>query len=84
MTVAEFENQVWETEKIFLIIRACRTMETAPYLYQRMAKGTTTIAVWKRNRLDPLLNGLTYEIIAGDLTFPHGNTNLESVRSSYY
>lgn len=52
--------------------------------YDRMARGTTTVAEWKANRFTAVY-GPTYSCIVmnADGTEAHGNTRLSNVRATY-
>ncbi len=52
------------------------------YPHERKAKGTTTVAEWKA-RFEKIYPGYTCDLLNGDGTEAHGNTQVNSVRTSY-
>lgn len=82
VSASEFEDQFQDVEGIRIVLRVPEDTEVDPYPFKRQATGKTSLAEFKRNRLSQL-GTISYEIVAGDGSSPHGKTNLDSIRESY-
>ena len=83
ISVAEFEEKVFEKEEIVIRIRAAAYEKVADFGYDRKAAGTQTVNDWKRGRIKPLVGEYQIAVIDGDCTRPHGLTKLATIRRSY-
>jgi hypothetical protein len=60
-----------------------KTNGFAKYDFDRRAKGSMTVSDWKEKRFGTTYGGYTCRVLNSDGTEAHGNTKLESVRSTY-
>ena len=83
MTVAEFENAVWETEGIRIVIRAHWDEQVGDWPYEKAAKGNFSVAKWFRTRVERRLGDRKASVIDGYGHEPHWGQQLSRVRRSY-
>ena len=84
MKVWEFEEAVWKTERIRIVIRATASSEVGDYDYQKAAQGNRNITWFLNTRIRSRVVG-DYEVavIGGDGKQPYGGTYIQTVRDSY-
>ena len=84
VSVSTFEEQVEAIEGITIVVRAPSGTLVKPYIYDRKAAGSTTVADWIERRLNPALEGFEIKIIDGEHESPRRSTKLlETLRNSY-
>ena len=80
----EFEEMVWETERIRIVIRSGASNEVQEYPYVRAANEAWTIHRLIRDRIQPCIGENTeVVVIQGDGKQPRGMVRLYTVRNSY-
>lgn len=84
------EKRIWDIEQFDVIIRHAdgRDMRgdrtgIPMYAFERMAKSSMTVAVWKEQRFNPSYPGLDVDVLDGLGNVVAGNTLLSTVRDSY-
>lgn len=83
MTVLEFENAVWELEKVRIFIRAPSHEEVEGYNYKRKTSKNTPVTGWIHKRLHPCLRNYQVSIVDGNFEVPHGKTQMRNLRDTY-
>jgi hypothetical protein len=83
MRAWEFEDAVWATEGIRIVIRTASGTEVGDYDFDRAAIQTWRLSELMRNRIDPLLNGEGVVAIRGNGTRANGGLSLRRLRDSY-
>lgn len=83
MTVQEFENKVWQMDRVRVIVRAPAGKQVKDYKHKNAAQGNWRITEYIDKRLKPLIDDLEVMILEGDGEQPHGGSLLDSVRQSY-
>jgi hypothetical protein len=83
MTVADFEERVWETDGIRIVVRAAENMNIGDYTWTNAAPQTQSTTSWLETRIEPNTAGHEVTVIAGNGEVPHGRTLLRTLRVSY-
>jgi hypothetical protein len=84
MQVKEFENTVWETEGIRIVIRAPEDQQVNDYDKDNAAPESWTLNEWLEKRVLPCLaDGTGVAVISGDGTRQVGQSKIKKVRNSY-
>ena len=83
MTVEQFEKQVWEVERVRLVIRAPAAATVKSYGHKNAATKTWSVSEWKKKRIKAKIGNLGAVVIDGRGRIPHGRTLLSSVRAGY-
>lgn len=66
-----------------MVIRASAGAQLGNYQYSRKAAGNTSVNEWLQQRVIPVVAGHEVAVIDGTGRFPHGRTNMETLRASY-
>lgn len=83
MKVRDFEDKVWETEGIRIVIHAKDNTVIGDYEYQKAADSSWRITELGQKRIDKCLEGNTFSVIQGDGEEPNGRVILRTIRNSY-
>ena len=83
MTIQELEKQVWEQDKVRIIIRDRATSKVRKYERRNAAKENWSITGFLTNRIHPLVAEKEVVVIDGKGSVPHGRTLLKTLRESY-
>lgn len=82
-SVEEFEEEFERVEGLKIVVRASKKTQVPDYEYQRALDGGKTISALKRGRVDPILGGIEYEILSGDLEPAGGKMKINTVKKTY-
>ena len=83
MRVWEFEDAVWATEAIRIVVRASSGTEVGDYDYAYAAAQNLRLSELMRIRIHPLLNDEGVVAIRGNGTRANGHLSLRRLRDSY-
>jgi pyruvate/2-oxoglutarate dehydrogenase complex dihydrolipoamide dehydrogenase (E3) component len=83
MKVSEFEQRVWELERLRIVVRANRNEDVDDYDYKNAANENWRIGEFVKNRVAGRIDGRQVTVIQGDGKLAHGNTLLYALRESY-
>ena len=83
MRVWNFEDDVWNTEGIRIVVRTSSDVEGERYNFTKAAPETWTVSELIEKRIDDQLDGEAVVAIRGDGTRAYGNTSLRKLRESY-
>lgn len=83
MTIQELEKQVWEQDKVRIIIRDGLTTKVKEYTCKNAAQGNWRITQFVNSRIKPLVSGRDVVVVNGEGNIPHGATSLKTLRESY-
>jgi len=83
MKVRDFEDKVWETEGIRIVIHAKDNTDVEDYDYKKAADASWRITELGQKRIDKHLDGNTFSVIQGDGEEPNGRVILRTIRNSY-
>jgi hypothetical protein len=83
MKVSEFEQLVWDLERLRIVVRANRNEEIDDYDYRNAANENWRIAEFVKNRVASRVDGREVTVIQGDGKIAHGNTLLYALRETY-
>ena len=83
MKVWEFEDAVWNTEGIRIVVRTSANIEAKKYDYINAATETWSLSELIKKRINPLVDGEKVVAIRGNGTRANGNTTLRRLRESY-
>ena len=84
MTTEQFEDKVFDVDKVRIVLRTSKYKTTfEDYPYVRKAGDKTSINDWLDTRIKSLIGDCEVVVIDGSGQYPHGNTNMETVRKSY-
>ena len=83
MKVTEFEDAVWATEGVRVVIRSRSDAEVQDYDYQRGAQDTWRVSQLLENRIQPKIGKREVVVLQGDGEQPHGRVILRTLRGSY-
>ena len=82
-SVSTFEDTVWRTEKLRIVVRDRRSRRIEGYAYERAANQDWTLSKFIGKRLQPALGDREVTVVAGDGGVPNGRALLRTVRASY-
>ena len=83
MKVSEFEQKVWDLERLRIVVRANRNEEVDDYDYKNAANENWRTAEFVKNRVSGRVDDREVAVIQGDGKLAHGNTLLYALRESY-
>ncbi len=83
MNVKEFEDAVWATEGIRIVIRAGANGAFENYKYERAAPDSWSISRLLEKRIQQHASDLEVIVIQGNGEQPRGNVVLRTLRASY-
>ena len=83
MTAYEFEEAVWELDRIRIVIRADWNDEVEDYNYDYADGERRTLTDFLRTRVRPRINGLSVGAIDGSGTWVNGGRQLRNIRNTY-
>lgn len=83
MTVQELEQQVWEQDKVRIIVRDRATSTVREYERRNKAKEGWSITGFLTSRIFPLVSNREVVVVDGKGNVPHGRTLLKTLRESY-
>lgn len=86
MKVRDFEESIWQKNRIRVVIRAPRDAEVGGYDYVNAASGTKNIRWFREHHIEPYIRdyGYEYAIIAGwAFADTDGGNLVQTVRESY-
>ncbi len=83
MNARDFENSVWNVDKIRLVVCCSNNVELVDYGYANAANKNSTLSEWLENRIYPNIDGHQVIVIGGNGKQPHGNSLVQTVRDSY-
>ena len=84
ISVKEFEEAVWNVEKIRVVVRAHEdTRLTNAYNFERSANKEWTLHKWLRTRLDLVMREFAVYVVVGRGLIPRSNSLLQTIRDSY-
>ena len=83
MRVSEFEQKVWETESVRIVIRANPEFLVEEYEWDNAADKTWRVNEWLEKRIHPKIHGREVVVLQGDGEQPHGGVILRTLRNSY-
>lgn len=83
MKVSEFEDKVWEIDRIRLVLRAPENQAVDAYDWQKAADQGLSIKEYIEIRITPKIRGIEAVIIDGDGEEPNRRTLLRTARESY-
>lgn len=83
MKISEFEDAVWATEGIRIVVRSPEAKTVNDYEYKKAAQETWRVGQWLDNRVRPKLGNREVVVVQGDGEQPHGRVILRTLRGSY-
>ena len=84
MKVGEFEEAVWKTDRIRIVIRASANSEVRDYEFQIAAPSGKNITWLLNTRIRPRVGDLEVTVLrGGDGAQPNGNVILQTLRATY-
>ena len=83
MNVREFEDAVWQKEKIRIAIRASSSNQVEGYDYVNAANANQSLASFLNARVLNKVGDLEVIAINGDGEIVNGNTHLDTIRGTY-
>lgn len=83
MTFWEFEQAIWQLERVRVLVRDGSNTTVDDYPYQNAANRGWSLTTWLNNRVHPQLNGQEVIVVGGNGEVPNGKTLLVNVRDSY-
>lgn len=83
LTVAEFEEKIWEIDGIRIVIRMQESAQVDDYGYKNAATANWSTTKWLERRVTPCLRGHEVVVIDGSGGVPHGRTLIQNVKNTY-
>ncbi|MCL2194621.1 MAG: hypothetical protein FWB76_01575 [Oscillospiraceae bacterium] len=83
ITVTEFEEKVFKTEGVRIVIRATENEKVSDYPYKQKEAERNSVAEWFTRRLKPKLGELQVEVVNGKGDCVPWQTHMGTVRASY-
>lgn len=83
VTVADFEDAVWEIEGIRVVVRDWSGGRIRGYGYERAARESWRVSEFLDKRIGPVADSREVVVVDGGGLRPHGLTLLRNVRASY-
>lgn len=84
MLVWEFEEAVWDLERIRIVVRTGSDDETEPYTHRHPERETNSAAAFLRDRIQPCIGEREAIVIDGTgRSIYGGRTHLRTIRNSY-
>lgn len=83
MRVCDFEQAVWETDRLRIVVRAGIEEIVPNFDWKYAADLNSRLANYLDNRIASRLGNLDYIVIDGNGRVPNGNTRLATLRQSY-
>ena len=83
MNVWEFEEAVWEVERIRIVIRAPADEVVDDYNYEHAREGNHTLAILRDARIRPRIGDREVIAIDGEGQVVNGAKRLRNLRDSY-
>jgi len=83
VTVEDFEEKVWEIDRIRIVVRAPAKDQVDDYNWQNSAAETQRVTEWLETRIVPKIGAREVIVIGGDGEEPHGRTLLRTLRDGY-
>lgn len=83
ISIAAFEQKVFEKEEIRVVVRGNPNDLVDDYDYDRATSARTSITKWLDNRVRPCVGNHEVVVIAGEGTIPNGRTHVSNLRKSY-
>ena len=83
MRIDEFENAVWETEGVRIVIRAPVNQQVEDYDQQRRAIQTWSIQEFLNQRIVDRIGNRQVEVVNGAGRIPRRHTRMRTIRRSY-
>lgn len=83
MKVSEFENKIWETEGIRLIVRASSNSTVSDYDFKKGAQEKWSITKLIDQRIKPRIGDHEVIVIQGNGKRPNGRAILRTIRKEY-
>ena len=83
MRIQEFEQKVWDTDRIRLVVKGPKQATVQDFDYVHAAKEGMTLAVYMKTRILPRIGDFESSIIDGTGKIPRNNTVIATVRESY-
>jgi hypothetical protein len=84
VNVNEFEDAIWATEGVRVIVRARSNTEVEDYSYKRGAQDSWRVSQLVENRIQPKVGNREVIVLQGDGEQPHGRVILRTLRASYH
>lgn len=82
-TVGQFENRVWELERIRVVVRADRRAEVGKYGFGYKARRAMTVARFVEDRIMGSVGNFGVAVVDGSGRVPGEDTPVGTVRDSY-
>lgn len=83
MNVWQFEDAVWETDGLRVVIRAPGAAQVQDFDWQNAADQNMSVTEYFRVRLNTRIAPYDAAIISGNGGVAHGRTRIRNVRGSY-
>ena len=83
MNTRDFEDAVWATEGIRIVIRATQSTQVGEYNYKNAAPETWTVTKLLNSRIQDLVGSHKVVVVRGDGVLPAGQLTLRALRRSY-
>jgi hypothetical protein len=83
MKVCDFEDKVWEIDRIRLVLRIPEGQEVGEYDWKKAADEGWSVTKYLESRIAPKVGQAGVVVIDGDGEEPHGRTLLRTARASY-
>jgi hypothetical protein len=83
MKVWEFEDKVWEIDRIRIVVRAPTTADVSDYTKTNAANEGISIAKYLETRIEPCIGRFEVTVLSGDGEFLNKKSHVGTVRQSY-
>ncbi len=84
MNVGDFEDAVWATDSIRVVIRAARNTKVRDFNWTNVAPETQSLTDYMRTRIQSRVGQLKFTVIDSHGSEPHGRMLLRNLRRSYH
>ncbi len=84
MKVGDFEDMVWATDSIRVVIRAGRNSPVGDFNWNNAAQETQSLTDYIRIRIQSRIGQLEFSVIDGRGNEPHGRMLLRNLRRLYH
>lgn len=83
MNARDFEDAVWTTEGIRIVVRASQSTQVGEYNYKNAAPETWTVTKLLNGRIQEPVGDHEIAVVRGDGVLPPGQLTLRALRGSY-
>lgn len=83
MNVSEFEEKVWDVDRIRIVVRAPENTIIGDYMWTNASSESSRVTQWLEGRITPNVDGHQVVVLQGDGEEPHGRVILRTLRQTY-